>query len=218
MNTSADSLWDHRKTLETAFPKWCHALAKALDAAVEPKREDCNHGWQTLVLADGSRVCLHLNTWDEKVSVSGSWPKDHTGAVVTPRDFLRHGEQAINIHVGAGRDPEAAAKDIKRRFIPTFTQQYAGCLARIADRLAYANKTAQNTERLAAAIGAQAEKSRTGEGSIYPHLPGIYRIAVAGDSATFEARSLRIDQAEQVLRLLATFKTEESAVVEGGVQ
>lgn len=204
MNSAAfESKWDRSKRLETAFAAWCQKIAAALGGVVEAPRspEDVTR-WNTVRLPDGLSFCLHLVGYESRVSVSGDWPKDGNNQTVTPRDAILYDTEAAKIYVGAEREPSVVAKDITRRFLPTYRTQHAACLERVAGRNEYQDKVTANAHRIAAVLGiAQEDVSvKDGEACLFPHREGLYQVRIT-EGVRFEL-SLPVEKAEQVLRLL----------------
>lgn len=200
--TTVESKWDRSKRLEAAFPAWCAKVAAALGGTPFVRNPEFAGGWQVIRLPDGLTFSLHLNGYESRVSVSGDWPKDGNNQTVTPRDAIRYDTEAANIHVGAERDPAAAAKDIARRFLPAYREQYAACLERVAGRNEYQRTVEANAKRIAEVLGIGASdiKIEGGEARLWPHREGLHSVRVSSD-VRFEL-SLSVEKAEQVLRLL----------------
>ena len=218
-NAAFESKWDRSKQLETSFPTWCARVAAALGGSLAaPRDPEQRNGWRDIRLPDGLTFCLSLVGDENRVSVGGDWPKDSKGQRVTPREALGYNTEAAKIYVGAERDPKAAAKDIARRFLPTYREQYAACLERVASRNAYQDKVTANTRRVAAILGVSPDDKhgfRVNDGSgqviAYGHALCFRGVTVTGDNARFEL-DLPIDQAEQVLRILKELAPEETEV------
>ncbi len=217
MNSPVESKWDRSKRLEAAFPAWCAQVASALGGHLTTlSGPEIAARWQIVRLPDGLTFDLHLNGYENKVAVSGVWPKDGKGQTVTPRYAINYNTAAAKIYVGTGRDPKAVAKDITRRFLPTYREQYAACLERVASRNEYQDKVAANTRRIAAVLGVSPDdkygfRIEDGRGQVFArgqHL--AYRgVTVSGDCARFEL-DLPVDQAEQVLRVLQELAAKET--------
>ncbi len=202
MQTS-ESRWD--RSLESTFPDWCEKVAAALGGQARPRNPECAT-YQYVRLADGPSFWLHLNGYDGRVSVNGDWPSDASHQKVTPRDAINYNTEAIEIHVGAERDPAAAAKDITRRFLPTYREQHAACVAKANERNKYKRQVRENAERIAKTLGislSENSSSRNGSGDefhLYPHRDGLYQVRVSSE-VHFELR-LPVEKAERILKLL----------------
>lgn len=215
MDTSAklpaEPRWDRSKRLQAGFATWAAAVAAALGGSLDkPRHPENSSYWQTVRLPDGLTFDLHLLGYESRVAVSGNWPKDGNGQSVTPRDAIRYDTVAAKIYVGAERAPAAAAKDIARRFLPAYREQHAACVARAGQRNNYQNKVTANTRRLAKVLGISDSDQHCfrladGRGELHPSLAGLSRgVSVSGDSARFEL-DLPIEQAEEILRIIATW-------------
>lgn len=61
---------------------------------------------------DGRTICLHYDEWKKRIEVSGSdWPTS-----------LGYNDSAPSIGVSASREGDAIARDIERRFLPSFNE------------------------------------------------------------------------------------------------
>lgn len=77
---------------------------------------------------DGYGIHFYIQDRKHKVSVSGNWPRltdeFHVGGFTfTPNDKDKPG-----IGFTAGRDPVAVLRDINRRFLPDYLEQYPKCV------------------------------------------------------------------------------------------
>lgn len=218
-NSPAEPRWDRSKRLQSVFATWAATVAATLGGSLEkPRNPENSTHWQTVRLPDGLTFDLHLHGYESRVAISGNWPKDGNGQSVTPRDAIRYDTLAAKIYVGAERAPAEAAKDIARRFLPTYREQHAACLARVEQRNDYQNKVTANTRRLAKVLGVSDNDKHCfrladGRGELHPSLAGLSRgLSISSDSARFEL-DLPIDQAEKILRIIAAWarKNTEAA-------
>jgi hypothetical protein len=212
---ATESRWDRSKRQQSVFPTWAAAVASALGGTLAAPRNPENAGhWQTVRLPDGLTFDLHLNGYESRVAVRGNWPRDGGEQCVTPREAIRYDTEAAKIQVGAERDPAAAAKDIARRFLPAYREQYAACLARVEQRNAYQNKVTANTRRLADVLGLDGSDKNSvriadGRGELHPSLSGLCRgVSVSDDSARFELE-LPLEQAQKILQIISAWALEE---------
>lgn len=127
----------------------------------------------------------------DKCSVSGEWPRTAKGEVQAPY-FSAHsqnGPKSPDIGISISRPAETLAKDILRRFIPAYQALYAAQVERVNSANDYAAKTATNKARLEKAFG---ELDSVG-------------FEASGDSIRLKL-SVTIEQAEQIAKLVKTFK------------
>jgi hypothetical protein len=169
------------------------AITAALGASVT-KRSDDGYGWthwQNVSVpypgdpgVDIVAVSLHYHD-DRKgdyVHVSGDWPKDYQGIMVTGRD-AQWGASNPSINVSAAKRPEVAAADIRRRFLPEYVPLYAKAMGVVMDRAAYDSAVADNWAALAAALGTKpARMSHNGAWTIRGQPEGV-RITHVNDTS-----------------------------------
>lgn len=72
--------------------------------------------WAYLSGPDNARLCLHVDTWKKRISVSG----DYAGGMMAHAK-----DRPDTVTVSAERCPNAIAKDIQRRYLPAYLEAYA---------------------------------------------------------------------------------------------
>lgn len=187
-----------------SFGKWVEAVAAELDG-FEAGTMRNNPGAHVLCALGGRLVYLHLHTYgasNRRVSVSGRYPS-RDGAVYTgPREWgvIRYDEKAPEITVSLDRSPQAAAKDIARRFLPRYSELYAACVARKAE----ADERQARRDALALEL---AERAGVTVRQDLNGAPGLYlkqgTLRVYEDRVSFEGLAVSPEVARRILDILA---------------
>lgn len=141
-----------------------------------------------------------------------NYPRDKAGHEIGPK----YGETRVSITTSGAKSPAEAVKDLKRRLLPAYQEQLVDCRRRAAENNAYEAATARNAERLGRALpGLKIPKHHTDTTTARMYLPDYISrslsgdVTVSGESVSMELRSLTVDTAEAILRVLATIKREE---------
>jgi hypothetical protein len=103
----------------------------------------------------GASFCLWGSRFDARVEISGRYPSDG-GRLMTARDWgvIRYSEALPKITFGRGRELEAVARDIRKRFLSAYLPLYAACVERQRERGDYRMRRDDVAEALAEATGA----------------------------------------------------------------
>ena len=132
----------------------------------------------------------------DRISISGDFPRTEKRERVDP---YRYGEKRHEITVSSLKSAEQIAKDIERRFLP----RYRELLKRAADIVKqsndYARQCARNLEAIKGGKLTDEELEHSTlriEGLVYGE------IRVRGEDAAVELRSVPIEMAEKILRLI----------------
>lgn len=78
---------------------------------IDPKQHDST--WATVLIDEEGRGLFCSIATKDKIEISGNWPRNY---LPTERRTIK---------VSAGRDTQALAKDIQRRFLPWYLETYA---------------------------------------------------------------------------------------------
>lgn len=177
-------------------------IAKILGGTYEAPTGEVWIARGNIALATGESFHLALNEREGRITVSANWPHGDRGHVYCPRGYDKTGYKSIT--VAANKSPERIAKDIQTRFLPGFLPEYAKQAAAKQSSLDYANQGKAGITRLAEAYGVLPPG---GDVTEIPLNQGGYfgSAACYGDSAKIELRNLTLEQAEQVLKLVAHF-------------
>ena len=113
-----------------------------------------NHTW-CAVLIDGTGRGIHVSITQAKgrFYISGMWPSDSDHQQCRP-DKCQH------ITIARNRQPEKAAAEITRRFLPWYTAAYAEQNERTTWHNAARNRQQEVTAELAALLGQKAAQGR----------------------------------------------------------
>jgi hypothetical protein len=180
------------------------AIATALGGTIIKRAESGDNwiAWINVSLAEG---CISLHYNDERkgdfVHVSGEWPRDGEGNMVTGRD-VDHKAGNPSINLAASKRPEVAAADIRRRFLPLFAPLYAKALAIVASRATYAAAVLSNGQALAKACGGTYEKT-SHRGYRLAGLPEGVAVSHIGDDDIRIELACGIGEACMILRARA---------------
>lgn len=115
-----------------------------------------------------------------------------------------------SITVAISRGAEAIAKEIKRRFLPEYTDLYNKAVAKRDSQIAYEDKVFQNLSRLAAIVSKPITENATHSSERrtsfdYYRNNGPYAdVSCSADTATLKIHNLSIDMAESILRMIET--------------
>lgn len=155
-----------------------------------------------IVLATGESFHMALNEREGRITVSANWPSDSKNRVYYPRNYDKTDYKSIT--VDANKSPERIAKDIQTRFLPGFLPEYNKQATRAAGSDDYAAMGQRGIARLAEAYGVLPPGGDVTEISL--NLGGYHGSAeCCGKSAHINLRGLTVEQAKQVLKLVATF-------------
>jgi hypothetical protein len=190
-------------------------IAAALGSLATTRRAEpdlgqyCPLAWQNITLdldqsgTEPQLVSVSLHYHEDRkgdyVHVSGDWPKDAKGNMVTGRD-AEYGASNPSINVAARKRPEVAAADIRRRFLPEFAPLYAKAKARIDAHQAFVEAVNQNFQILADACGGTVQRSTWNDGISIAGLPDDVEIAYVSDSMVQIKMRLPVQLAAEYLR------------------
>jgi len=142
--------------------------------------------WHTppmaVVLVDGDGREIRLD------GRSGMGPRDKLhvfGIYPTARGCME--EERPSINVSATREPEAIARDIKRRFLPDYLTAHAESARRDVAENERKARVAHNQKRLAAALGGRVGDNGRGP-EVWTSIPGVYVKYVQDTSICMELR------------------------------
>jgi len=151
----------------------------------------------------GARVTFRLD--GERVTIRGNYIVNYDD------NRMQIAGESHVITVGRKRQADAMATEVRRRLLPAYLAYVESALATIADRRAYKANADRNVARLAATI----EGSQThGENNVIAHggdrgdgdTGWRCQADVNGDSVNLDISWLTVDEAERVLKLLATMR------------
>ena len=148
-------------------------------------------GEESIHFASGS---YHMK---DRIRVSGDFPKTEKGERVDP---YRYGEKRHEITVSALKSAEQIAKDIERRFLPRYRELLKRAIEIVNQSNDYAGKCAENLQLIKGGAPTEEELKdsalRVEEGPIYGE------IRVRAEEATVELRSVPVETAEKIMRLI----------------
>lgn len=178
----------------------------------------CRHlpGWSVAAceyehlvkIGDGSGRLISLHgTWagDGRISISGNYPTGPNGyADCYGRRAIAYNESLPRITVAADKSPKAIAGDIQRRLLPQFLAIHAKAVELQQRDQKSANDAKAAGQRLAAA-GARLGKFDGGYQTFdIPYNDhGYIRDGRVCGSVCMDLRSIPIDKAEAIIRILA---------------
>lgn len=165
----------------------------------------------------GPAFYLHAFEYTGKLNIRPVWPRDERQGTITPRQFLPYDERDTwteSINISASKSSQQIARDIERRLLPEYRQLHAQAVAHIQKYESHREGKREARNRIARALPG----SETGpvwanadhkDGAVR-YNGGAFTVNVEVGNAEYvykiEIHSLSVDQAEQVMQLLATFK------------
>jgi len=151
--------------------------------------------WGLLVRADGASFSIRVGGFraEGRVTMRGQSPRFRDGTYY----YGGPGKSRHEITCDAKRSPESIAKDILRRFLPVYLEQWAEALAYVTKHDAHGAEAEEVAKRLAPVVHGRVgeNKSRRGDGvSIFAPLDTIQRIAVQpGYDGIYLNNEVRVD-------------------------
>lgn len=156
----------------------------------------------------------------QKVHISGGWPlyrtPGHGPQYMSPYQV---GADSPSIEVTRDRGADVIAREIIRRFLPNYTETWKKCQARIEATVGYANGVQGAYRQLCEALGiqpsAKAGDVETPTISVSPlGIDGYGDITPYKDSAEIRLRSIPLETALEVCRLLRAIRERQPAKTE----
>ncbi|HZR80394.1 MAG TPA: hypothetical protein VFD92_04780 [Candidatus Binatia bacterium] len=166
---------------------------------------DGDRAWRACELTDANEceLTFSVDGYRRRLIVRGDVAPD-------PADLTRHrdlwpsGVARPVITVALDAAPDRVASEIKRRLLPALDDAMAKFRARRARSDSYAAKVAANVARLrAAGLDLYQPQHRAGGSSYWTRGDNAADVQVSGDSVSINIRSLSIDMACAIARLLA---------------
>lgn len=160
---------------------------------------------------DGMKIFISTGQENGKLHVHGSWPNRDGDAYMSPRSWgavpYNAGSGECSINVGEERGPEAIARDIQRRFLPTYTATYAACLQKKAEHDEYRDKLYQQALLIAKAAGLPRPERLDSNSDYRLHLDtakhGCYGdVTVYNDSMNLKLSGVSVKKTERILAIL----------------
>jgi len=184
-----------RVTMDKLAP----AIAKALgDGWQVAPRQHPNSTGRVIFKGDASidiTFCWNDRT---RVSISGNYPGGYSN--------LPYGATRPEITIAHERGGETIAKEITRRFLPSYLELLAVARERHARNEEHEIQQHHTAERLARILGVQAPEKGRGEIRAYPRSDGFTCycdvLVTSGNSVEIKLSSVDADTAEAVLQLL----------------
>lgn len=172
-------------------------IAKILKMQVGPDLYD--HGGH-LITDFGGKIFVRLYGWKGKGTVSGSWPRDIRNQTHNSQDFKNE------IGFSPDKTPELIARDIERRFLSEYREEYLKQLA-IAEEWSESYRKADSAK--AAIIAACGERYRDacGERQDFSVYLDDLRIECRVSSRSIDIKFCSIDL-DLVLKLINMVKHE----------
>ena len=182
---------------------YADAVAKALGdgwAYAQNRDADGKPPWfATITRPDGAGLHLSREYRTGRYQWSGTYPRDTKG-----QDHMPYNATRPSITTSPDKAPEQAARDVTRRLLPEYLALLEQCQARVAQANDYATTTARNAAKLAAMLNTVPdERPRNGDACVRFHRGEYYGdVTVNGESIRIDVRSLTVEQAARVLRVL----------------
>lgn len=130
------------------------AAALGADWSVPPATQDWHQHHPTVARADGPSFWISggPDTREKQYSIHAHWPKNHKGEEYRPSTWA-NGEVAPTINLAASKSPDAAAKEITRRFLSAYLPLWAKYQTQAGDADAYYTNRRALAQQAAAIIG-----------------------------------------------------------------
>jgi hypothetical protein len=170
--------------------------------------------WLTLRnLSSGFGICAQLDEYKKRISFSGDYPeaaREHHSIINYARSRLNW-STSPSITVSLTKKPAAIAKDIERRLLPDALRMAEMVKQIRAEHDAHENAGKTNMERIAGLLGKEPPKKNgrpEGDKEIsfmlerYRNGDGYGDITCRGDKVEIRIRSINIELAERVLKVL----------------
>lgn len=143
---------------DAAMLALAHELARRLGAGWSGAPDRYEHGGSASLLgSDGAEVGLEQDRWPPsgrgRLVVAGRYPRSKDCRVYGPT-----GAERARITVAVDRAPEAIAREIARRFLPTYLQGLRETLAAIRDHEDELHEAKRAATSIAAAAGLKPER------------------------------------------------------------
>lgn len=167
---------------------------------VRPKVEPCYENIIRLIYQkDGERcgVSLHWDSYRKRISPSGIYPVRDRGEY-SPHQY-HSSDKPVTVNVSDSRDPHGAAKDIARRFLPSYWKAWEGMKQRAEADDAYNNNRQQTVIKLQE-VGA--DTRLTSGGDVRFSAPGSIYGTVYDGSVRFDAMTVSADVALKILAII----------------
>jgi len=188
----------------TSFEAIADELGKLVPGfELAPNRYD-NPNFALFVRGDGAALRVYLNTYRGKFEISGQWPKDPEGNLMSAREWRVIPYNAVEpgIKCSSTRKPEGIAKDIVRRFLPDYLELYAKVLERQAKREAHKQNREALTKELCQILRGELHNDKKGARRYYKRSgDSVYIQVHSGESVTLELR-VGPEEARKVLQVL----------------
>jgi hypothetical protein len=178
-------------------------IAEALPGTWSAKDGGYPHSCQ---IVDERGRAFYVNDGRDRgrLSINGRYPNVGTSAMCYAAQIRRNGELP-RITVSAEKPAKTIAADIARRFLKDFIELHDQCTARKASDEASQAKRLANAQRLAQAVGTVPGGTEKTHVSIMSRSPalGYFDADISDDSARIDVRSVSIDVAEAIMRIIA---------------
>ena len=162
------------------------------------------NGYVHIEHTDGRGICFSIRVYhpDRKVNISGDYnygPSDLN--IGWPYDKSRP-----EINATMSRGAEVIAKEITRRFLPTYNERFAEITSNVKTATEYRDRQTGTSKRLAKIANAGTERmNRDGAGfSVYHNDRPYFDVQVYSD-VKLTINSLNEDQAAAIIRLVESW-------------
>lgn len=177
-------------------------VAKLFGMKCEPLGNNPEKEWmvrELLTAKTGEGFYVRADKYNKwKLEIGGEYPRTATGGYVRPHGY---DEKAHEINVSCDKTPERIVQDIKRRFLPLYTERLAYVRKQIAGQNSYREQVVRNMEYLKG--GPLTEDEKKGETLYLAETVRVY-----SDSVRFEYMSVPVEAAKKILAIIAESKGE----------
>ncbi|NLF00441.1 MAG: hypothetical protein GX601_05615 [Anaerolineales bacterium] len=176
-----------------------HAIAAELGSSWRANI-DPQHRWGASIERPADRARLWVVFRDGKIEVSGSFPQGRDGYTYGPRDPRRIG-------CSPSRGARAIARDIQRRFLSWYEEEYANAVQRRDEserQLAWRDATIQE---LAETLETEVyhPHGRSSEPRVHVNYRGLYgnvEVSPYNQTVKIELSGIPVDLAHQILTII----------------
>lgn len=194
-----------------------NSIAKAVAAAlgdgwayVEPEPD--RDVWFATLRQGAGPAELHVSEREGRITWSAVYPRDNLHQEHAPRD---NAGGRLSITTAPGKPVDATAKDVTRRLLVPYREQLVKCVAERDQANDYAGRSERNAAALAALVGKEPNRRNSSVAerriSFYQDGGAYGDVQVNGDSVSIDLRSLTVEQAAAVLRLVVRAEAEKAA-------